>query len=410
MDDRRYFKIRMISISKYGLNNLVKNILIGIILFGFATAGSFNLPLHYIGSILLIFFWIFSSRVLKFNNLIILYSCFTIYAVTSGVLISMNKETFFTHAFLLIQLCFISILVFNIFNREKNLIIFSVILILLGIVLTIGPFIGIGEDISSRFFGLRYMGLTENPNILGMYINYLLMAILYLFSKLKKQNIIIKLLLSSLIILSIAGLLFAGSRKSIISFVLILLTYSFYEFKLKFRNIIYTTIVILILWYIFDILVGFTQDSALINRFASGELEEATEGRSVLIKEAFNVFLKYPFTGVGLANWSYSSNLGYFKYSHNYYVEVLANTGVFGFILIVAIYRQFTIYVLNLLKNYLTRSEGIYGMMYLAFCFVWSFGFSWYDAPHHLIFISVYSGFYYSISKNSNPLTNKFIK
>ena len=408
MDDRGYFKIKVIRISKYFLETLIKNILIGLVLFGFAISGSSNLPLHYVGSVLLIFYWLFISRSFKLNSLLIIYSCFTIYAFFSGILVSVNKETFFIHAFLLIQLCFISILVFNIFKAEKNLINFSLIWILIGVVLTIGPFIGIGDDLSLRFYGLRYMGLTENPNVLGMYINYSLISILYLLSKLKKQKIIIFFLVS-ILILSILAIFSTGSRKSIISFLLILLTYITYQYKFKLKNIVYATLVILTLWLSFDNLTELTQDSSLINRLSSDELESGIDGRTNLIKSGFNVFLDYPLTGTGLANWSYNSNLPYFKYSHNYYIEVLANTGIIGFILIIGIYCKLTIYVLNLLKNYPTRSEGIYGLMFLIFTFIWSFGFSWYDAPHHFICISVFSAFYYSISKNSNPKANKIL-
>lgn len=398
----------MIWISKHFLKTLIKNILIGIVLYGFATAASDKLPLHYIGSVLLIFYWLLISKTFKLNNLLIIYSCFTIYAFFSGILVSVNKETFFIHAVLLIQLCFISILVFNIFKAEKNLINFSIIWILLGILLTIGPLIGIGEDISSRFYSLRYMGLTENPNVLGMYINYLLISILYLLSKLKKQNII-KFFLISILILSIFALFTTGSRKSLISFVLIFLIYMIFKFKFKFKNIIYATFVLLTIWLSFDNLTELTQDSSLIKRFTSYELEAGIDGRTNLIKSGLDVFLDYPLTGAGLANWSYNSNLLYFKYSHNYYVEVLANTGIIGFALIIAIYRKLTIYVLNLLKNYSTRAEGIYGLMYLVLSFVWSFGFSWYDAPHHLIFISIFSAFYYSTSKNNDPQANKIL-
>ena len=398
----------MMRISKHFFGTLIKNILLGLVIYGFAISGSSNLSLHYIGSVLLIFYWLFFSKSFKLNNLLIIYSCFTIYAFFSGILVSINKETFFIHAFLLIQLCFISILVFNIFKAEKNLINFSVIWVLIGVVLTIGPFIGIGEDLSLRFFGLRYMGLTENPNVLGMYINYSLISILYLLLKLKKQKIIMFFLVSILILLVLA-IFSTGSRKAIISFVLILLTYIIYQYKFKLKNIIYATLVILTLWLSFDNLTELTQDSSLINRLSSDELETGIDGRTNLIKSGFNVFLDYPLTGAGLANWSYNSNLLDFKYSHNYYIEVLANTGIIGFILIIAIYRKLTIYVLNLLKNYSTRSEGIYGLMYLIFTFVWSFGFSWYDAPHHFISISVFLAFYYSTLKNINSQANKIL-
>lgn len=377
-------------------------------LFGFASASSDNLPFHFIGGGLLISFWILKLRKLKFNKLISLYSIFTLYAVISGLFISINKEVFLTHAYILAQLCLISIIVYNLFLIEKNLIYFSSMWIILGCVLIFGPLIGIGGDISNSYYGSRYVGLTNNPNVLAMHINYMLISVLYLLQKLKKQNIL-KILLILIVILSFGALFLTGSRKAFISFLIILSVFLYYnnfiDFKFNYKKLLFYIIALTFVINYLDNIINLSEDSALIIRLEEDSVEQGTEDRFFLIKEGVKVILKYPITGVGLANWSFHSDLRTFKYSHNYLIEVFANTGLIGLFLIILLYRRYFFYTSYLFKNNTTKSEGIFGKIYIALSISWILGFSWYDAPHHLIFMSVYSAFYYNTySKNKKSI------
>jgi O-antigen ligase len=69
--------------------------------------------------------------------------------------------------------------------------------------------------------------------------------------------------------------------------------------------------------------------------FSSFNLNEGSnQGRLAIWQESFNVFLENPILGVGLGNYPLTTN-PYLDYrtsvtSHNLYLDILAETGIFG--------------------------------------------------------------------------------
>ena len=78
-------------------------------------------------------------------------------------------------------------------------------------------------------------------------------------------------------------------------------------------------------------------DTAAIQRIY--KLKEDSDGadiRKILYREAFNVFADSPFIGKGLDNFRLFSASG--LYAHSNYLELLADTGIIGFILFYMVY------------------------------------------------------------------------
>ena len=125
-----------------------------------------------------------------------------------------------------------------------------------------------------------------------------------------------------------------GTKKGVI--VLITGVSSFYlvNRRIRFKNILFfigtiSTIIILILRT--EILynsIGYRFEG-FFSLILEGEGDGSTRARLFFIEEAVNIFLANPFFGIGLDGFRYS--VSQMTYSHSNYLELLANTGIFGF-------------------------------------------------------------------------------
>lgn len=180
----------------------------------------------------------------------------------------------------------------------------------------------------------RFMGTINEPNITSIYLS--LFFFFYLYNLKSKYCKLGLLLTSTCIILTL-------SRGAYVSFIItILITPLFSHNRILyigkfFKNIlIFTTLLfalnIVFLNYNIDIL------SPIQNRFSEIETDSGS-GRLDLWECALNAFLNNPIMGIGL-NGIRSYNIENYgsefdNYTHNSYLEVLAESGLVGFILFI---------------------------------------------------------------------------
>jgi len=125
-----------------------------------------------------------------------------------------------------------------------------------------------------------------------------------------------------------------GTKKGVI--VLITGVSSFYlvNRRIRLKNMLFligTISTIIILMLRTEILynsIGYRFEG-LFSLILEGEGDGSTRARLFFIKEAVNIFLANPFFGIGLDGFRYS--VSQMTYSHSNYLELLANTGLFGF-------------------------------------------------------------------------------
>ena len=212
----------------------------------------------------------------------------------------------------------------------------------------------------------RFSGTLGNSNEMGVFISFSIFATTLLVNFFKNSRFS-KVILFVYTPLSFYLLFQTGSRTSILfgySF-LILFFVSYVKTK---KGLLYLGTLSLVM------LVGFNylmQDDEFANqlRFVSERFEgarETIEGRAsegstqqrlYFIKEGIKLWKDRPFLGYG--NRSYSYLWG--TYAHNNYVEILVNTGVFGFVLFYLFYL-FTIVSVSKLNN---RNLKIHGLFFL---------------------------------------------
>lgn len=197
--------------------------------------------------------------------------------------------------------------------------------------------------IDQQFIGNRQYGLTSNPNFLGMWLFFSLMALIYLKQN-KKVNYI---LFSVLLIINISTLLMTGSRTSIavvliFGGILLLLPL---RHRLPENKRVFPFIVLLT--SLFAVILLFCITLVSKRRFLSGRAEAWQE---ILDYSKSNPILG---TGFGLSNQMLREN-GVNVTAHNIYLRILAETGFPGLLLflsflvvwVIFLYRKF-IYTKN---------------------------------------------------------------
>ncbi len=137
----------------------------------------------------------------------------------------------------------------------------------------------------------------------------------------------------------------AGTRKGIIAFLIAFVIISLMRAKnplsLIKKLIVITVVLIGVYIAIMKIPVLYGSIGYRIESMIAGFLGEETDrsavGRSVLREDAWKTFLKNPIFGVGQDGYRYVSVYNSY-YSHNNYVELLANLGIFGFGIFYSLY------------------------------------------------------------------------
>lgn len=195
----------------------------------------------------------------------------------------------------------------------------------------------IQSNLNGNIAGL-YNHYSKNGMVLSIAVGILFVSFLYSNTlKDKKRNILILLLCS-------AALLFSGKRGPVIfTIIAALICYSLYLGKNFSINKI-VKIISLIVGAVaaFIILSNFIpQLSRFLQRFEEAEAAGSVMmGRDIYYEYAIGMFLSNPLLGHG---W-YSFSAAFEQNAHNVYLQLLAETGIVGFMIFVAAFIYF-IYV-----------------------------------------------------------------
>ncbi len=192
------------------------------------------------------------------------------------------------------------------------------------------------------------LGGIEHPNTTAynVFISYAFGF--YLFSI--SEGIRRKLIVFSEIFL-VVGCLLTGSRKVLITIILIPLIYIIGKSKNPLKLALKVGIVVAVVYTLYL----FTQNNEVLYNIIGNRIEDiggifggddaSATGRMNLLTDGLKISLKHPF-GVGLNCYKFFSSEG--TYAHNEYIEILADMGFVGFILY---YLPIIFSYVNLLKS-----------------------------------------------------------
>ena len=199
------------------------------------------------------------------------------------------------------------------------------------------------------FYMLGYYGFSEymemlkegervgqeisNVNVIGMYMAITVLLGFY-FAYIRR-----KLYCYILMILPVVMSLGSGSRKVLVVLVL------------GISLIIVVVLIVVAIWIseqsIFQTI--FERFNQMLGK--TGKVDSSTQLREIYIRGGWRYFKEHPFTGVGIGNTAEITKevAGKSTYLHNNFIELLASTGIIGFLFYYAIYAYLMV---NLFKNY----------------------------------------------------------
>jgi O-antigen ligase len=217
--------------------------------------------------------------------------------------------------------------------------------------------------------GLRLSGPFGSRLIVGAYLSYLTIPLIYyFFSKFKNYNFTEKIFFCLLYFLLFFTIALTGERLSFIAFLCSsTLIFFFYLTKKNFAFLLSLIFFILIAIYYFS-----ASFQIRVNQFYFTIIDIENSPWGILYYNAYQIFKDNFFFGVGLKNYSIVCDSIY-KYPdacsthpHNFYLEILTETGLFGFLILSLTFVTFLFSLSK--KNNILRYNKIYkeykGLLY----------------------------------------------
>ena len=233
------------------------------------------------------------------------------------------------------------------FYQSKNYDVLFYALFVSGIALMLFSFVVYGFE---GFFDIlqeeeRLGGEISNENTFGKIFAYGVISGLYLVIYQKKYWC------SIVCFLFLAFSLASGSRKAILIIIIGVTLLLFIKVGLK-RPVAFVVILATLLTSLF-LIIQLPMFSVANERFITlifgGENDYSTHARNRMIAVGVDLFTQKPLIGWGVA--SYASVSGFNTYSHNNFIEMLANYGIIGFVLYYSIHTYILLTLFVKIKN-----------------------------------------------------------
>lgn len=215
--------------------------------------------------------------------------------------------------------------------------------------------LGLSDVIKSRSLGfvlsgyrkIRMSGLEIDPNF---FVLYLTPGLFFsLLSILNRQSMINKKLSYSVFFLTLLGLILSLSRAGILinmGFIFMTLMIVFKRIKFQ-HSIIISTMIIAVLGI-------FQEDIWSRLQLLETEFETRGMGRYSLLLFGIDLFKSDPFLGLGFNQFAeyFATRFGEIRYSHNTYLSVLVELGLFGLML-------FGAFLIIIIKNLYFTAKAV---------------------------------------------------
>jgi len=195
-----------------------------------------------------------------------------------------------------------------------------------------------GRDLSHFSYELRDEGLIGYAGVNGLAAFEAMMFSFILAGYVYARRAWLKLALGALAATSIYCLLYSFSRGGYAGALAGLVAIGF----LKARKFLVVAALILLSWQ--ALLPGSVRERITMTTETneSGQLaDHSAEQRLVLWEDAIDLFKRNPITGSGFQTYKYMNRVGPYRDTHNYLVKVLAETGVVGAFLFLALLWKF---------------------------------------------------------------------
>lgn len=150
------------------------------------------------------------------------------------------------------------------------------------------------------------------------------------------KKITARLGLLLILVSGIYCLLFAFSRGGYIGFLCGMITVGL----LKSRKYLVLALVIILGWQALLPTSVQQRISMTTDASSSGQFDSSSEERLTLWRDALGMFKQNPITGTGFNTYEFMHRVGSYRDTHNYYLKVLAETGLVGIFLFLLLLRM----------------------------------------------------------------------
>ena len=309
----------------------------------------FFYTLFFLFSLVSIYLYIKSPYKFKFPFLIKGYFIFAVFAGLS-VFWAVSQQLAIEMFIRLLLVSYCMVLVYMTNKKYGTTIYFVkglIFLVIINFVLLISP---ISSSLYTEMEGaLRYSGTFKNANALAI----LVIFAIYFYSKLFRLKVFKRVYLLILFAIFAEILIFStGSRKGLV-FGNILLLITIYNSVPKNKKVYYalffaflSSILLLSfpqIWESIQQKESFLRISSFLEYFESGDGDGSTRWRFYFMEEAFRIFKENTLIGVGIDNFQTFTGEG--LYAHNNYLEILADLGIIGFVIIYSIYFRLFLFL-----------------------------------------------------------------
>jgi O-antigen ligase len=313
------------------------------------------------------YFYIFKETWVIYFLIFILYNIFRSFFATDSIIALQSS-------FSLIRFLFFSLFLLFCIPNIKNfqiIIKYWIIILILVCLDTLIQFFFLIDIFGFKkgMDGLRLSGPFGRRLIVGAYLSYLTIPLIYyFFSKFKNYNFTEKIFFYLLYFLLFFTIALTGERLSFITFLCSsTLIFFFYLTKKNFAFLLSLIFFILTAIYYFS-----TSFQIRVNQFYFTIIDIENSPWGILYYNAYQIFKDNFFFGVGLKNYSIVCDSIY-KYPdacsthpHNFYLEILTETGFFGFLTLSLTFVNFLFSLSK--KNNILRYNKIYkeykGLLY----------------------------------------------
>jgi O-antigen ligase len=187
-----------------------------------------------------------------------------------------------------------------------------------------------GRDFSNYSDSARYSGALGYAGPNGFAAFEVMASALFLGIAAYQRRILVKLGIFALVGTCVYCILFSFSRAGYLGLLAALVVLGLF----KERKLLILVAVVLVAWQ--TLLpeavrqrIAMTSQNSMFGR----ELDSSSESRVEIWEDAYNLFKENPILGVGFDTYGFLGRVEDYGDTHNYYVEVLVETGLLGLVL-----------------------------------------------------------------------------
>lgn len=289
------------------------------------------------GFLFLIYF--LYQRKLKIPPEVFIYFAWIIWSFV-GIVNVIERDLYFTQLWTIVKMEVMIFLVSGIVALRRNLSVPMLAITIGGIIVGLSGYYT-GELQMATFVNTQVAGLTRNPNDFAYQFLFVIFAMFFFWES--KPSVWQRVLLSSIIAISIAGVIYSASRKGFLGIVaFVVLWFYFCYIRISKKKLLRSLIVFFTILGLFYFIFDYVKSNTYLGERYQ-ELEEFSNKKGysehirwLMYQHGLVLIEQHPFAGVGLDQFRTSFFTG--LYSHSDYIEVAANTGTIGFFLYFSIY------------------------------------------------------------------------